>query len=446
MTHAKIDRASGTDLVNLAVDVGPVPMQFGACLVLDPGPGYDVAFARWLIAQRVQAIPRLRHRLVPTPVGCGRPIWVEDPSFDIDHHLRVTRCPPPGDQNALLDLATQMLSEPLPASRPLWSMRLVTGLPDHQIGLIACFHHVLTDGMGGLAILAGLADGVTPPTPPDSFPQRLPSYRRLASDAWAARLRALARAPRTWRYVRRAVTDLRAVPRAARSSLNRPTGRHQRVAVVTAPLQEVRRTAHAHGGTVNDAVLTAVTGAIRALLHSREETLPALVVSIPVSARPSATIAQLGNQVGVLPISLPTAGTLAHRLKRTAAITRAGKAGTEPAASAELVAGVNRISARLHALRWMLNHQRLIHTVVSNLPGPAQPLTLAGATVRTIIPISLVRGNVTVAFTVLSYADALTVTIAADATHVPDLPILTAALEAEFAAMREQPPTGNPIG
>ncbi len=434
--NARIDRASGTDLLNLAVDVGPVPMHAGACLILDPGPGFDVARTRRLIAQRLRGIPRLRHRLVRTPLGCGRPIWVDDPSFDIDHHLRVIGCPP-GGRDALLDLAAETLSEPLAVSRPLWSMRLVTGLPDHQIGLIVCFHHVLTDGMGGLAILAALTDGVS--VPPDPFPRPRPTRRGLAADAWVTRLRALAHAPRTWWNIGRAVMDLRGLPRAAPSSLNRPTGPRQRVATVTASLEGVRRTAHAHGGTVNDAVLAAVTGAVRALLHSRGETLPALVVSLPISARPSATTAQLGNQVGVLPISLPTGGTLADRLDRTVEITRTAKAAAQPAASAELVAGVNRVSARLRALGWMLNHQRLIHTVVSNLRGSDQPLTLADATVRDIIPISLVRGNVTVAFTVLSYAGTLTVTIAADATHVPDLPILTSALETEFAAMSATP-------
>jgi hypothetical protein len=204
------------------------------------------------------------------------------------------------------------------------------------------------------------------------------------------------------------------------------------LAVVTASLEDVRLLAHAHGGTVNDAVLAAITGAVRALLRGRGETIPALVVSVPVSSRATASAGQLGNQVGVMPVSLPTEGGLAQRLERTAEITR-GRKSQAPGASAELLAGANRLLATLHVMRWLLNHQRLIHTAVTNLRGPEQPLTFSGAPVRAIIPITLARGNVTIAFSVLSYTGTLTVTISADSDQVPDLPVLKDALQAELA-------------
>ncbi|WP_113705591.1 wax ester/triacylglycerol synthase domain-containing protein [Nonomuraea lactucae] len=432
-TRHAVDRASAGDLLNLTIDVGPVPMHAGACLVLDTRPGYDLTHLRRLIARCVAAVPRLRQRLVATPPGYGRPVWVDDPAFDLDHHIQITACPPPGDEGALLDLAVAVISRPLTPSNPLWSMTLVTGLNSDRIGLIACFHHVLADGIGGLAVLGCLVDGAPSP-PPYAFPRPAPPLRWIAVDAWRTRLRALARFPCGWPALKRAASELGTPRRAAPCSLNQPTGPRQRLATVTARLDDVRRYAHAHGGTVNDAVLAAITGAVRALLASRGESIPDLVVSIPVSARASTTATRLGNQVGVMPVRLPTQGSLPDRLERTAAITRARKS-TAPGTSAELLAAVNRLLARLHILRRLLNRQHLIHTVVTNLRGPAEPLVIGGARMRTIIPISLTRGNVTVAFSVLSYAGILTVTIVADAHRVPDLLTLVTALRKELAEM-----------
>lgn len=428
-----MDRASAGDLFNLAVDLGPVPMQVGACLILDAGPDFGLTRARQLIAERVGAVPRLRQRLVLTPPGCGRPLWIDDPAFDLDRHLHVTTCQPPGDDTALLDLAAAVIGRPLPASRPLWSMTLVTGLADGRIGMIACFHHVLADGIGGLAVLGCLTDGM-PARTVRAFPVPAPSLRRVAADAWSARLHALARLPHAWRAVKRAAAEIGAPQRSAICSLNAPAGANQRLVTVTAKLDDVRRFAHVHGGTVNDAVLAAIIGAVRTLLARRGESVPELVVSVPVSARTSATAARLGNQVGVMPVRLSTGGGLAQRLERTAMITRARRS-TTPGASAQLLSGIGRILARIHLMGWLLNHQHLIHTVVTNLRGPEESLFFNGARVRTIIPISLARGNVTIAFSVLSYTRILTITIVADAERVPDLPHLTRALHDELTAM-----------
>ncbi|MFD1548043.1 wax ester/triacylglycerol synthase domain-containing protein [Nonomuraea guangzhouensis] len=453
---AAVDRASLGDVLNLAVDVGPVPMQAGACLVLEAGPGFDLDRARHLVSERVRAVPRLRQRLVPVPLGCGRPVWVDDPAFDLGHHLHVRTCPSPGDERALLDLAAEIISRRLAPARPLWSITIVTGLAGDRVGLIACFHHVLADGIGGLAVLGALVDGTSEPAEggaqpatgqPETllrrFPCPAPPLRRIAAEAWVSRLRALARLPHAGAVIRRAAAELGAPSRVARCSLNQPTGPHQSLATVTVRLDDVLGFAHAHGGTVNDAVLAAITGALRALLAGRGESVPELVASVPVSARTSATSDWLGNQVGVMPVRLPTAGTLSERLERTAAITRARKStfrkrqGSAASwGSAELLAGMNRVLARVGALGWFMDHQRLIHTAVTNLRGPEQPLAFNGATVAAVIPISLARGNVSVAFSVLSYAGALTISVAADTDRTPDLPLLITALRGELAAMR----------
>ncbi|MEV4069867.1 wax ester/triacylglycerol synthase domain-containing protein [Nonomuraea fuscirosea] len=429
------------DLLNLVMDVGPVPMQVGACLVVDAGPGFSLGEARRLIGGRVEAVRRLRQRLMPVPFGCGRPVWVDDPAFDLDNHLQIMKCPAPGDVRALLDLAAQVIARPLRPGRPLWSITLVTGLDGDRAGLIVCFHHVLADGIGGLAVLGSLVDGAPVPSPMP-FPEPAPSPRRIAAEAWTARLRALACLPRAAAALGRAVAELGPPAQAARCSLLQPVGPGQRLETVTTRLDDVRRYAHAHGGTVNDALLAAVTGALHTLLAGRGESVPELVVSVPVSIRATTTSDRLGNRIGIMPVRLPAGGPLAQRLERTAAATRRGKAVTS-GASTGLVTSLNRILAGAGLLRRLLDRQRLIHTVCTNLRGPREPLTLNGATVTAMIPISLTRGNVSVVFSALSYAGTLTITVTADAGRTPDLPVLLTALHGQLAAMSRGTGRGN---
>ncbi|HMA46248.1 MAG TPA: wax ester/triacylglycerol synthase domain-containing protein, partial [Frankiaceae bacterium] len=367
-----IERASPDDLMQLACDVGPVPMQVGAVLVLAAGPAFDVSAAEDVIAERITAIPRLRQVLVRVPIGCGRPIWVDDATFDIRRHVRCVTCQPPGDEAALLGTAVAIAAEPLPSSRPLWSATFVTGLIGSRVALVVVFHHVLADGIGGLAVLANLVDGV-PVAAPAPFPRPAPARRQLAVDALGARCEALARLSAALRALRPAVAELSpaGTARVPRTTLNRPTGPCRRITVTRADLGRIRDVAHAHGGTVNDAVLTAVTGALRALLARRGEPVDDLVVSVPVSGRTSSTAARLGNRVGVMPVSLPAGGDRLARLERIAAITRAHKTARR-GASAALLGPVFRALAALGVLRWSVNRQRLVHTFATNLRGPDQ--------------------------------------------------------------------------
>jgi uncharacterized membrane protein YhhN len=248
-------------------------------------------------------------RLRRAPPGCGRPFWADDPAFDLRHHVRPRPCPPPGDERALLEVAAAVTGEPLPRSRPLWSAAFVTGLAGGSTGLVIVMNHVLADGIGGLAVLARLVDGIPglPPGHPERtrFPVPAPSARTLAADAWAGRARSLAHPARSLRTIQQGLAELGGTrpPRTLPpTSLNRPTGPQRRLDVVAADLAAVRDLGHAHGGTVNDVILAAIAGALRALLASRGEQLDLVTASVPVSARPAATGGQLGNQVGVMPV------------------------------------------------------------------------------------------------------------------------------------------------
>jgi diacylglycerol O-acyltransferase len=435
-----IDRATADDLVSLATDVGAAPMQVGAVLRLDGG-GLDPHQVAAAVEDRIRAVPRLRQRLVRTGWGGGRPVWVDDADFDLAGHLRTVACPAPGDEDALLAVAADIIGTPLPADEPLWRMALVTDLDGDRTALIVAFHHVLADGIGGLAVLANLVDGATA-GPVVDFPRPPPSSRELVRDAVRGHLASLADLPASVRRLRAAFTQLRPAAGAhpAPCSLNRPTGSRRRFVVVRAPLDDVRRTAHAHGATVNDVVLAAVAASLRTLLLSRDETVDRFVVSVPVSARRETSATDLGNQTGAVPIEVPATGDPVTRLEAIAESTRAAKQ-TARAASTALLGPIFRLLARLGIFRWFIDRQRLVHTFVTNLRGPEAQLSFLGLPIVDILVVALITGNVTVSFAVLSYAGTLGITVIADPDRCPDLDALRDALQHELDQLTTSPPS-----
>jgi diacylglycerol O-acyltransferase / wax synthase len=452
-----IERASAADLMQSATGDGRAADHIGAVLVLDAAPGFGVEQARRLLGERITAVPRLRQRLHRAPPGCGRPYWADDPAFDVDKHVRQACCPPPGDERALLDLAAATLSKPLPRSRPLWSATFVTGLADGGTALLVIIDHVLADGIAGLAVLGALVDQVaeTADARAERFPAPAPRVRDLAADAWRGRLRRAGAvglgAPRQARGLRRIREGMAELlggrpPRTLPStSLNRPAGPRRRLDVVAADLAAVRDLGHAHGGTVNDVVLAATAGALRTLLAARGEQLGEVTITVPVAARRTASPGELGNRIGIMPVTVPASGDLGARITRTAEITRERKSSAR-GASAALFVPAFLLLARTGVLHWFANHQRLVHTFVTDLRGPEDPLTFGGAAVRAIIPIASVNGNVTVCFAAMSYGGTLRITIVSDPARVPDAPALAAALDRELSARRRPGPTAPGSG
>ena len=440
-----IDRASAADLMQFATGDGRAAGHIGAVLVLGAAPGFSVAEARRVLGERIRTVPRLRQRLYRAPPGCGRPYWADDPAFDIDEHVRQACCPAPGDDRALLDLAAAQLGEPLPRSRPLWSATFATGLADGGTGLLVIMDHVLADGIAGLAVLGALIDQAAESAGArtDRFPASAPRTRELAVDAWRGRLHRVARAgpgaprqARGLRRIREGIAELGGAPpprRRPATSLNRPVGPQRRLNVVTVGLAAIRDVGHAHGGTINDVVLAAVAGALRTLLATRGEQLDEVTVTVPVAARRAASSGELGNQIGIMPVTVPARGDLAARITRTAAITRERKSRAR-GASATLFVPAFLLLARIGLLRWLADHQRVVQTFVTNLRGPEGPLTFGGAMVRAIIPIPSTTGNVTVTFAAASYIGTLYITILSDPDGMPDALALAAALRRELLA------------
>ncbi len=198
-------------------------------------------------------------------------------------------------------------------------------------------------------------------------------------------------------------------------------------------LATVRTTAKSQGATVNDCLLVAVAGAVEHLLHTHGERPDSQVVSVPISARRSTSSADRGNQVGVMPVRVDLRGDASARLARVAAETTARKSA--PGSSLALVGPLFRGAAAVGAFGWFVNRQRLVNTFLTNLRGPSDSVHLAGTPVTRIVPVTITAGNVGVAFTALSYAGRLGVTVITDPYVVPEGEELARELDRQLAAI-----------
>lgn len=427
----RFDRLTGNDLTTLATDRGQVPMHIGAVLFFEPNGGpMEPAVAE--IGERLARVPRLRQRLLRPPLLAGRPLWVDDAGFRISDHL--TRVVGPADEAAVLTLAGELICRRLPPDRPLWRAAWVPGLPGGGFAVILVLHHVLADGMGGLAVLAGLVDGAPRCAP--HRPHTEPTRWMLTKQALSSRAAALARSGTVLRRMWHGVREIGSgrTGRAVATSVTRPTSSQRELTPVTVPLASVVAIGRSAKATVNDVVVAAISGALFDLLAGRGEDPPRLVVSVPVSARAAQAASELGNQVGVIPVAVPHRLPPEQRVREIAARTAAAKA--QPRGSSAIVLNVLfRSLAAVGLIRPFLDHQRLVHTFETNLRGPQTPVSMAGHRLGRIVPMAVNPGNVGVCFDVLSYAGELVVTIVSDPRQVPEPDLLARAILRDLAAL-----------
>jgi diacylglycerol O-acyltransferase len=431
-------RISAVDLAQLEWESPEAPMNIAAILELERD--LNPAELQAALAARIRDVPRLRQRLVPPRLHLGRPLWVDNPDFDLARHLFARPCPPPADEDALLELAAVEANRPLLRDRPLWRAIHVTGLSRGRGALVVVVHHAVADGIGGLAVLRQLVDQSSGAEEP-SQPRPLP--RKGAARSWTTSLRSISG---RIRLVPGAFGDLvsRSRMRATHCSLNHPIGSGRCLAVARADLVPLVAAAHRQLVTVNDLLLTAAADALRAVLASDGENLASLVVSVPVSRRTATTATRLGNQVGAMPVSVPCEGTLLKRLRTTAEETKRSRPSRDRDASMVWLGPVFWVLARVGQFQRFVRSQHLINTFLTNVHGPTEELTLLGTRVTAVTPVSPIAGNVTVAFTAFSYAGVLSVTVVADRDRWPDARPIAAALDRALRELLEQDRSGSP--
>jgi WS/DGAT/MGAT family acyltransferase len=355
-------------------------------------------------------------------------VWTDDARFDIGRHVRACPVPPPGDEAALLAVCLELNQPPLDRSRPLWELWLLPGLADGNAGVLFRLHHAVADGVAAMAMMGALfgacPDAAPPPGPPWR-PAPAPSAWQLFTDTWRRRADAAAAAGARLGHPAAIVHSAGARARqlrlvfgeglAPRVSWNQPAGTRRRLLLARADLASAKAVAHAHGCTVNDVVLAAVAGGARRLLGSRGELRPGMVLKagVAAAARDPADLAPTGNRAAVMVAPLPVSEPdPARRLAQVARATSARKRYPPYQPS-------GRFAQR--AMVWAMPRQHLVNLGTSNLPGPPEPLYLAGARVLELFQVGVVQGNLTVTVGVLSYAGQLNITILGDADTVPDL-------------------------
>ncbi len=467
-------RLSALDVGFLQLETDDVPMHLGGVFVLDGPPLRDdnghlrLDEIRRHVASRLDRVPEYLRRLESVPLGLHRPVWIPDPDFDIDNHIRtmslddcMTHQGIGGDVDHAFTLCADLNAECLDRSRPLWEMWLVDGLDDGRVVALLKVHHALTDGVGAVELISALFDLDEHPDEPDEQPTRPgrraaapPSAFRTIVDATIDHLRdpvELARstadmAMRTpTAAVRRATTmstgvrDLLGPGAVAPPSvLNQPVGAYRTILRVGLDLSGIDVIRNAHGGSANDVALALITGGLRSWLIQRGEALPDLHALCPVSQRDSESSATRsghgGNHVGAMLIALPLGE--ADPVRRLAIIReRTGRAkrrhdGDGVAWALDAFDHLPWVPAS--ALRQLLTHQPFVNLVVTNIPGPRQPLWFSGARVESVVPVVPLAANTTLGIALFSYDGSLTIGLHADPERSPDLHVVTETILDEF--------------
>jgi diacylglycerol O-acyltransferase len=452
-------RLSALDASFLHLEKAGARLHVSSVTVFDgPTPPYLELLAH--IEDRLHLVPRFRQRLAEIPLDQGRPVWVDDPHFNLRYHLRHAGLPAPGSEEQLKNLASRVFAQRLDRTKPLWELLLVDGLAGGRFALIAKSHHALVDGISAVDLTTVLFD-TEPDAPPPPAPRRawtarpLPTSAQLLSDALVERAtrprelvptaRAVVRAPR--QVVRSARDGLEAMGALAfaglrpapATPLNVRTGPHRRYTWVDAQLGELQAIKDALGGTVNDAVLTVVAGALgRFLRHrgvdTRELVLRALV---PVSVRAEADQGALGNEVAPmwvpLPVGVEDPVAQFRAIRDAVAASEASRRAVGARTLTEL-AGFASPTILSQAAR-LQQRQRSFNVVVTNVPGPQVPLYLLGRRLRALYPVLPLAERQALGIAVTSYDGRLGFGLLADYDALPDLEVLADALRTSIDAL-----------
>jgi WS/DGAT/MGAT family acyltransferase len=432
-----------------------------------PPPSHDEFLAH--LAGRLPLVPRYRQKLRTVPFRLGPPVWVDDPGFDLGYHVRRVALPAPGGDQQLAELMARVMSQRLDRERPLWEYWVIEGLAQGRWALISKVHHCMVDGVSGTDLYRVIFDFSPEPSPPatddrsagaEPSPLELAAQASLGNIALPARdaLALTSAALKPGSAIRQATDTVRAMAKlapalwsATGSSLSGPIGKGRRYTWVRASLDDVKKIKRELGGTVNDVVLAAISGAFRELLLARgEQPGPHMVRSlVPVSVRAPGEESIYDNRVSAVLADLPVhVADPAERLAAVQAELEALKASKE-AMVGEALASLGRYSLYPLASWWtrlaFSLPQREIVTVTTNVPGPGQPLYGMGRRLLEIIPYVPIATTLRTGISIFSYDGNLTFGITGDFAANPDLDVLAQGIEhgiAELlaAAKRHQRP------
>jgi diacylglycerol O-acyltransferase / wax synthase len=458
MAQAHMDRLTSIDASFLTNETSSAHMHVGAILIFEgPPPSYDDFLAH--VESRLHLVPRFRQKLAFPPVETGRPFWIDDPSFNLAYHVRHSALPAPGSEEQLRNIAGRLFSQALDRSKPLWELWLVQGLERNRFALVTKTHHALVDGVAGVDIATVLFDlkPVPEPIEPDRdwVPRPSPSAAELAArgivEAGEAPFKLAGRAIRAAGHPRqttRKVADAGEALAEVAWNLSNPSpdvplnveiGSHRRFAWARAELADFKRIKDALGGTVNDVVLTVVSGALRGWLRSRGVKLAGLDLRalVPVSIRSEDDQGQLGNRIAAMRGPLPV--YIGDPVKRLEVVRRAmdGLKESKQALGAEVISRFNDFAPpTLLAQASRLNFStRLFNLIVTNVPGPQIPLYVLGRELQDIFPVAFLPENHALAIAIISYNGSMDFGLLGDYDAMDDIETIATGLSESLAEL-----------
>jgi WS/DGAT/MGAT family acyltransferase len=400
------DRLTGLDSSFLHMERAGAHMHVASTSIFE-GPAPSHAEFRDHIASRLHLVPRFRQKLRFVPFGQGRPVWVDDPHLNLDYHVRQTALPVPGSEEQLRNLAARIFSQQLDRSKPLWELWLVEGLDGDRFAIVGKSHHALVDGVSGVDITTVLFDveqePANPPAmPPKWAPRPEPTDLKLLAEALHERatspreivrgVRAALRGPRqVLRGVGATSKMIGAGASAPTTPFNVEIGPHRRIAFVRTDLGLLKAVKDEHGGTVNDVVLSIVTGAIGNYLRARGHDTEGLEMRamVPVSVRAEEERGALGNRISAMMAPLPIWCEDPVQRLHLITGTMGDLKGSGQAVGAEILTKIvdfapTTIASQAARLQ---PAQRFFNLVVTNVPGPQFPLYVLGRQMESIFPL-----------------------------------------------------------
>ncbi len=458
-------RLSALDASFLYLEQPTTPMHVGGVLIFKggsagrrPKSGFDYDGLVELIEQRIALVPRYRQKVRHVPGHLARPVWVDDPDFDVAYHVRRSALPRPGTEDQLTELVGRLMSRPLDHSRPLWEMYLVEGLAHGRTAVLTKTHQAMVDGISAIDIAQVILDVSPQPRSVATelwMPRPEPGDVALLVDAVGEAVArpglvldkavaAAGDAMATVGKVAGAATDLFSMARTASrrapgTPLNVEISAARRFAIARTELDAYRAIRAAHGCSVNDVVLSVVSGALREWLLSRGEPVVAsstLRAMVPLSVRgeadvpSSADAGTLGNRVSSFIVDLPVGEpSPIVRLHHVTHAMRAHTASGQSVGADTLVRIGGFAPPTLHALGARAASgisKRIFNLVVTNVPGPQFPLYAAGARMLEMFPVVPLAMGQALAIGLTSYDGGVFYGFNGDRDAMPDIATLAA--------------------
>lgn len=452
MAQGHMDRLSALDVSFLTNESASAHMHVGGVMIFEgPPPNYEDMLEH--IRSRLHLVPRFRQKIANPPIETGRPLWIDDPTFNLEYHVRHSALPSPGSEEQLRNLAARVFSQQLDRTKPLWELWLVQGLTRKRFAIVSKTHHALVDGVSGVDIATVLFDLKPVPEPIKADHEWVaappPSQAQLAAKgaqglakiplALARRAERAASHPRT--TIAKVTEYAGAVGEVAWNfanpapeiPLNVEIGSHRRFAWVRSDLAQFKRIKDALGGTVNDVVLAVVAGGLREWLHTRGIRTEGLEVrvQVPVSIRAADDAGSLGNKITAMRASLPVyIEDPVQRLGKVREQMRDLKESNQ-ALGAEVISRMNDFAPpTLLAQAARINFStRLFNLVVTNVPGPQLPIYLLGRELEDVFPVGFLPPDQALFVAIMSYNGAVNFGLLVDYDAMEDIGVVAEGIE-----------------